>query len=311
MTSAHNETTDAVVTDRLEVSGSGAARDVVSLLRPRQWVKNVLVVAAPGAAGVLFEGPTFARTIVAFVALSLAASGTYALNDATDADADRRHPVKRYRPIAAGRISIRQGRALGVTLLIAGLAVAAVAGPWVVAAVGCYAALTTAYSLVLKHMPVFDIAAIAGGFVLRGLVGAAAADVPVSDWFLIVATFGSLLMVIGKRETELRSLGGEGATRPILSKYPESFLRSARTLAAGSTLMSYVLFAFERAETAAADIPWFELSFIPFALAILLYLLRVEQGTAEDPTEVVLGDRAIQAVGLVWAIVFAAGVYTA
>lgn len=311
MTSAHNETAEATVADPIEVSGSRVARDVLSLVRPRQWVKNVLVVAAPGAAGVLFEGPTLARTIAAFVALSLAASGTYALNDATDAEADARHPVKRYRPIAAGRISVTQGRILGATLIVAGLAVAALTGWLVAAAVGAYVVLTTSYSLYLKHVPVFDITAIAGGFVLRGLAGAAAADVPVSDWFLIVASFGSLLMVIGKRETELRTLGSDGTTRPILAKYPESFLRSARTLAAGSTLMAYVLFAFERAETSAADIPWFEMSFVPFALGILLYLLRIEQGEAEDPTEVVLRDHTIQIVGAAWAIVFAVGVYTA
>ncbi len=301
-------TDDPVV---VAAAGRGRWRALVGLVRPRQWVKNVLVLAAPGAAGVLTEANMAARTLVAFVALSLAASGTYALNDAADAEADRLHPVKRLRAVASGRVTVGTARLLGAVLLTAGIGFGFLSGTWQLpVVVACYVALTTAYSLVLKHVPVFDIAAVAAGFVLRGLAGAAATGVPVSDWFLIVASFGSLLMVVGKRETELRLIG-EGATRPILARYPEPFLRTVRTLAATGVLLSYALFAFERAGEATAALPWFELSFVPFTLAILVYLLRIEEGLAAEPTEVVLRDRSLQAIGLVWAVVFALGVHLA
>jgi hypothetical protein len=189
------------------------ARSLLRTARPKQWAKNVLVFAAPGAAGVLNEPDELARTLVAFVAFCLAASGTYFLNDALDADADRHHPVKRFRPIAAGHLGVGTAKVIAVVLMLAALGVSAPFNSGKLAlVVGGYIAITVSYSLWLKHEPVVDLGAVAAGFVLRAIAGGVATDVPLSDWFLIVAGAGSLFIVTGKRHAEQLELG-EAAVR--------------------------------------------------------------------------------------------------
>lgn len=293
-----------------ETIGSGHA-GVVRLVRPRQWVKNVLVLVAPGAAGVLHEPGTLVEVAIAFVAFSLAASGTYCLNDAADVDADRAHPVKRHRPVADGSVSVVAARVVGVTLLAAALVVAAAAGGWQLPAVILgYVALTTAYTAWLKHVAVVDLAAIAAGFVLRAVAGAVAADVELSDWFLIVASFGSLFMVAGKRSAELVEAGDVVVHRRVLSSYSAAYLTYIRSVASGVTLLSYTLLAFEKADSSAATVPWFELSIIPFGLAILRYALRLDQGAGGAPEEIVLRDRTLQVLGVCWGVLAGLGVYS-
>jgi decaprenyl-phosphate phosphoribosyltransferase len=246
------------------------------------------------------------------VAFSLAASGTYCLNDAADAEADRAHPTKRHRPVAAGSVSVGSARALGVALLACGLAVAGVAGGWRLAlVVAAYLALTTSYTVWLKHVAVVDLAAVAAGFVLRAVAGAVATGVEVSNWFLIVASFGSLFMVAGKRSAELGEVGDVSSHRPVLEEYSTAYLVYIRSLSSGIALLAYTLWAFERAELSGSATPWFELSIVPFGLAILRYALLVDRGEGGAPEEVVLRDRTLQVLGLVWAVVAAAGVYTA
>lgn len=294
-----------------ETSTSGLPA-VIRLLRPRQWVKNVLVLAAPGGAGVLHRPEVLADAAIAFVAFSLAASGTYCLNDAADAEADRAHPLKRHRPVADGSVSVPAARLLGVALLLAALAVAAAAGGWQLPLVILgYATLTTTYTIWLKHIAVVDLAAVAAGFVLRAIAGAVATEVEVSDWFLIVASFGSLFMVAGKRSAELGEGGDVSSRRRVLSMYSPAYLTYIRSIASGVTLLAYTLLAFERADLSAARIPWFELSIVPFGLAILRYALILDKGAGGAPEEVVMSDRTLQVLGACWAVVAALGVYTA
>jgi decaprenyl-phosphate phosphoribosyltransferase len=282
---------------------------LLRLLRPRQWIKNVLVFAAPGAGGVLTQPDELAETLVAFVAFCLAASGTYCLNDANDAEADRRHPRKWTRPVASGAVSVSLARLLGVALVVAGVGVGFATGSWKLPAVtASYVALTTTYTIWLKHVAVLDIATVAAGFVIRALAGAAATGVDVSDWFLIVASFGSLFMVAGKRSAELAHGGDVVGQRAVLGQYSADFLASVRSLSSGVVVLAYTLFALERAEGGGAFV-WFELSIVPFVLAILRYALRLDQGGGGAPEEVVLGDRTLQVLGLVWMTTFALGVY--
>jgi decaprenyl-phosphate phosphoribosyltransferase len=292
------------------VGPGSLAGGLVRLARPKQWVKNVLVFAAPGAAGVLDDPGDLAATCVAFVAFCLAASGTYYLNDAADVEADRNHPVKRLRPVASGAVSVGLARVLGVALIAAGVLVGAATGSWHLPAVVVgYVALTTSYTVWLKHIAVVDLAAVAAGFVIRALAGAAATDVEVSDWFLIVACFGSLFMVAGKRSAELAESVGSVSTRAVLGEYSASFLAHVRTLASGVTTVGYVLWAFERAR-GGGEFPWYELSIIPFVLALLRYALQIDRGAGGAPEEVVLGDRLLQVLGAIWVVVFGLGVYT-
>ena len=283
-------------------------RALIVEARPKQWVKNVLVFAAPGAAGVEAShlGPAFA----AFGCFCLAASGTYFLNDAADVEADRLHPKKRFRPIAAGEIPLGLARAVGIGSIVAAVVLATAVRWQLGVVIGSYVAITTAYSLWMKHVAVFDVVGVAAGFVLRAIAGAAAVDVPISDWFFIVASFGSLFMVVGKRRAESLEMGTEAAEfRPTLGVYPPSYLAHLQTVALSVVLVGYCLWAFEKAAATDVSIPWFQLSIIPFVLAALRYALLVDTGQGGAPEDVVLGDRTLLALGLAWAVVFTVGVY--
>ncbi len=283
---------------------------MVRLVRPRQWIKNVLVFAAPAAAGVLDQPGQIARTALVFVVFCLAASGIYCLNDAVDAPADRHHPTKRHRPVASGEISPGTARLLGVGLIAAAIGLGVATGSWEVPAItAAYLALTVTYTYALKHIAVVDIVAVTCGFVIRAVAGVVGTDIPVSDWYLIVASFGSLFLVAGKRSSELRLGPGAHSTRPALESYSTAFLQYVRAVSSGVVLLAYCLWAFEKAEVADSSIPWFQLSIVPFVMLILRYAMVHEGKEYEGPEDIVLGDRPLQVIGLVWAVVFACGVY--
>ncbi|MGD9702646.1 MAG: decaprenyl-phosphate phosphoribosyltransferase [Acidimicrobiia bacterium] len=286
-------------------------RALVRQARPRQWVKNVLVFAAPGAAGVLDDGGALARSIVAFVAFCLVSAGTYYWNDLLDIESDRLHPTKRSRPIASGAVPVGLARVVGSTLLVAGILLGFATGhPKTVAVLAIYAALTVSYSARLKHVAVVDLVAVASGFVLRAIAGAAAADVPMSTWFVLCTTFGSLFIVTGKRYAELRELGEEAAaTRATLEAYSLTYLRTVLSVSVGATLVAYCIWAFETAEGSGSDFPFYELSIVPMLTALLRYLLILEQGHGGAPEDVFAADRSLQAFGVIWLVTFGLGVY--
>jgi decaprenyl-phosphate phosphoribosyltransferase len=286
------------------------ARSLLRTARPKQWVKNVLVFAAPAAAGVLSEPAQFARTMVAFVAFCLAASGTYFLNDAMDAEADRLHPTKRHRPVAAGYITPTQAKVVAVVLIVAALAISAPFNTGrLVGVVGAYVVVTVSYSLWLKHEPILDLGAVAAGFGLRAIAGGYATGVELSNFFLIVVGAGSLFIVAGKRHAELATLGDSSTShRATLGEYSDSFLNYVRAVTSGVAITGYALWAFERADQVGNQF-WFRLSIVPFVLGILRYALTVEQGGGGAPEEVVLGDRMLQLFGVLLFACFAIGVY--
>jgi decaprenyl-phosphate phosphoribosyltransferase len=304
-----SETPPVVLVGWRHTLAGGLARTA----RPKQWVKNVLVFAAPGAAGIGFEPATLAPVLATFAAWCLVSSGTYFLNDAMDVHADRHHPRKRYRPVAAGVVSPRLAKLTAVTLLIVAVGSPFLWGaPGVAAVLALYAGITVAYSLWLKHQPIIDLAAVASGFVLRAISGGVAAEVPISNWFLIVASFGSLFMVAGKRHAEHVDLIDDGARiahRATLEAYTLPFLRYIRTVASCVAITAYCLWAFEKADAAASVGMAFQLSIIPFVLAIFRYALLLEGGRGGAPEEIVLSDRTLQVLGVIWVAVFAAGVY--
>jgi decaprenyl-phosphate phosphoribosyltransferase len=282
---------------------------LLKALRPKQWIKSVLVPAAPAAAGVLTHSTVLWHTIVAVVTFSLCASGGYLINDAADVEADRRHPKKRYRPIAAGVIPVTFARALGIALVAASIAAGGLLASWKLAVVlGGYVVLTFSYSTWLKHVPVLEMMLVAAGFLLRPIAGAAATDVKVSQWFLIVASFGSLYMVAGKRTAEATEFGKDAAAhRRILEEYPIAYLRQTRELSAAVTLLAYCLWAFERVDL--HNGPWSQLSIVPVTFGMLRYQLLLERGQGGAPEEAVLGDGPLLITGLVWVFTFVLGVY--
>jgi decaprenyl-phosphate phosphoribosyltransferase len=224
---------------------------------------------------------------------------------------DRLHPDKRHRPVAAGVVG-RQAAALSAALLLAGSIGLGVAllGREFALAVGVYAGINLAYSVWLKREPILDLAAVASGFLIRAIAGGLAVGVPLSNWFLIVASFGSLFMVAGKRQVDHRELELAGiGHRGALGAYSQQFLRFIRGMSAGVAITAYCLWAFEKASLAPRGDIYFELTIVPFVLAILRYALLLEGGAGGAPEDVVLRDRTIVALGVVWAALFAAGVY--
>jgi decaprenyl-phosphate phosphoribosyltransferase len=292
----------------------GVPAGLLRIARPRQWVKNVLVFAAPGAAGVLTHGGSLARALGAFGIFCLAASGTYFVNDTLDAEADRHHPVKCRRPVASGVVSPTLALVTAGLLMTLSVGLAYwLAGHRLAIVMALYLAISTAYSMRLKHEAVLDLAGLSSGFILRAIAGGVATGVVLSDWFVIVASFGSLLIAAGKRSAEHLHLGEDRALhRPVLAQYPPTFLRFVRLLAAAVTVTAYCLWAFERsAAIGAGHHPiWFELSILPVVLAVLHLELRFDRGRGGAPEELALQDRMLQALGLLWVALFAIGIYS-
>jgi decaprenyl-phosphate phosphoribosyltransferase len=292
-----------------EPSPPGGFAAYVRLARPKQWVKNVLVIAAPGAAGVLSEPTAIWRTFIAFVCFCLAASGTYYINDALDAEADRNHPTKRNRPVASGAITVRAAITGGIILLVASIALSFAARWQLALVIGGYLVLTVVYSAWLKHEAVLDLACVAAGFVLRTIAGGVAVGVAISPWFLIVAGSASLFMVTGKRHAELVELGDlAGGHRRSLDLYSRAYLSYVRAVASSVTILAYCLWAFEKSSTDGNPL-WFELSIVPFVLGILRYALLLEQGKGGAPEDLVLSDRVLLAMGALWVIFFGIAVH--
>ncbi|MGY2703927.1 decaprenyl-phosphate phosphoribosyltransferase [Nocardioides sp. HB32] len=279
---------------------------VLRSLRPKQWTKNLLVVAAPLAAGDLGDAGVLGPTVLAFLAFCAASSAMYLVNDCADVEADRLHPRKQSRPIAAGELSVRGALLVATLLFLVSVGLAALTRWEFVLLLVSYVAVMLAYSLRLKHEPVIDLALVAAGFLMRAVAGGLAAAIPISDWFLMVAGFGSLFIVAGKRYSELHTLGSEAGTRRSLVHYTDSYLRFVWSIAAAVTVAAYCLWAFENA--AETGIPWHTLSILPFVVGLLRYAVDVDAGAAAEPEDIVWGDRLLQGIGVIWVVALTLGV---
>ncbi len=265
-------------------------------MRPRHWVKNVLVAAAPLFALVSSLG-AWGRVLGAFVAFSMTASAFYLINDVRDRAVDRQHPLKQHRPIAAGRLSVRAALLAAGTLLVLAFVISVPVAPWLAAALGGYALLQTAYNLGLKQQPILDLMVIAGGFVLRAVGGAAAAGVPASGWFILCVGLLALFLGIEKRRAELRDTTTDATARSVMQTYSLPWLRRMEAVVTASALMAYALWTLEGAET-----PWM-LATVPFvAYAIFRYQYLSEQGKGDTPVDLLLRDPGMVAVVVLWAL---------
>jgi decaprenyl-phosphate phosphoribosyltransferase len=267
-------------------------------MRPRQWVKNLIVLAAPVMSGQLDDRHVISSAAVAFIAFCLAASAIYLVNDTLDIESDRAHPRKRSRPIAAGLVSRRTALVTSAGLIAAALLVALLANPVLCLVIGVYVALFIAYSVSLKHEPVLDLVIVASAFLLRAVAGGVAADIPLSEWFLLTAAFGSLFMVAGKRYGEIRSTKDPGSTRRSLTSYTPAYLRFVWSTSAAVLMMTYGLWAFQMREI--HDSPWAVISMAPFVIAVLRYAVDIDAGKGDAPEEIALNDRILQLLAVCW-----------
>lgn len=291
------------------VGRGGRLGAIVRTARPRQWVKNLLVLAAPALSGRIDEAAVVRNTAVAFVAFSLAASGIYFVNDVRDIAEDRSHPRKRMRPVAAGQLSPRLAVGVGSGLLALSLAVSPLASWQLLIVMATYIAASIAYCLVLKDEPVIDIAMIAAGFLLRAVAGGAASQIPLSQWFLLAASFGSLFIAAGKRYAEvLAQSDDDPVTRRSLRHYTPTYLRFVWSVSAAILIMTYALWAFQIDTTTHS--PWAPISIVPFVLAVLRYAVDVDAGRAGEPEEIAFSDRVLQGLGIAWLACMLIAVYS-
>jgi decaprenyl-phosphate phosphoribosyltransferase len=283
-------------------------------MRPRQWVKNGLIVIAPAAAGTVFHRDVARQTAVAFLAFCLVASGLYLLNDLRDVEADREHPTKRYRAIASGQLGTAVAAWAAVFLLVAGfLLPLAISRPQnLFLVLGLYVAISLSYIFWLKTLAIIELGAVASGYFLRAYAGAASSHIFVSTWFLVVISFGALFLVVGKRDSELKTVGA-GTTRKVLAEYTGSFLDSALTLCATVVVTGYCLWAFDTSHAGLSSnhdavLP-VRLSVVPVVFAVLFILRSVEAGHGAAPEDLVIENRTVQVLLVVWATLMVFGVY--
>jgi decaprenyl-phosphate phosphoribosyltransferase len=282
---------------------------LVKAMRPRQWLKNVLVLAAPLASADLVQVAVLEKVGLAFVAFCMAASAVYLINDSVDVAEDRAHPVKRHRPIAAGLVPVKLAVATSAVLFVGSLAVAWLASMQLLIVIAVYIAVQLGYCFGLKHQPVIDICIVASGFLIRAIAGGAASNIPLSQWFLLAAGFGSLFMVAGKRYAEFELASRTGAKiRKSLERYSASYLRFVWTLSASVLIMTYVLWAFE-IRAAHHNSVWSVISIVPFVVAVLRYAVDVDGGNGGEPEEIAIGDRVLQVLAVLWLCALVVAVY--
>jgi len=283
-------------------------------MRVHQWVKNGLLVVAPVAAGTIFHRPVFIHTLVAIASFSLTASALYLLNDLKDVESDRQHPTKRFRAIAYGDLSPRMAMFAASVLALCGFAL-----PLLIPSPGAlylvlaiYVAETLTYVYFLKSVAIIELALVASGFFLRAYGGAVASHLFVSTWFLVVISFGALFLVIGKRSSELKKVGA-GTTRKVLQEYTAEFLDSALTMSATVVVTGYCLWAFDTSHTGLSSklhhqVP-IRLSVVMVVLAMLFIMKSAEAGDGSAPEDLILHNRTVQVLIILWAALLAIGIY--
>jgi decaprenyl-phosphate phosphoribosyltransferase len=274
----------------------------VRAVRVRQWTKNLLVFAAPAAAGVRATAQSVTPLVVTYVVFCLLAAGTYLANDVHDAEGDRLHPVKRQRPIASGALTPRDALIAAGLSVACGLALAATVNLGTFAAASAYVALNAAYTLWLRSIAVVELVAIAGAFVLRGIAGATAANIAASRTFIAVVAVGALFVVAGKRYADFLDRSAR-LSRAVLDRYSRTSLRLVLLVACAATLWTYYVWALSGVHGRIAEAC--EPTVIPFTLLLLRYAVIACRGGGGAPEHVLFADRLLQVLGLTWLLFFA------
>jgi 4-hydroxybenzoate polyprenyltransferase len=271
-------------------------------LRPKQWTKNAVVFAAVVFDLHLFRASTFATSLGAFVCFCLASSVVYLVNDLQDIESDRAHPLKRLRPIAAGRVTPQLVWLTVGALLLVAVPLALALRPAFALVLAGYLALMAAYTYRLKHMVLLDVFAIAAGFVLRAAGGAVALDVPISPWLYVCTVLLALFIGFGKRRHELLLLeGAAGAHRRNLDEYTPELLDQFILITAAATIMAYSLYTFVASNVPDNHTMMLTIPFVLYAVFRYLFLIHRRNGGG-SPEQLLLTDHALLASIALWGI---------
>jgi 4-hydroxybenzoate polyprenyltransferase len=269
--------------------------------RPRQWTKNLLLFAGILFAAELGDPGRVLSACLAFLAYCAASSAAYLANDVRDRAADRTHPVKRRRPVAAGELRVRTAIAAAAALAVLALLLVWPLGAASVACLALFASLQAAYTLGLKRLVLVDVLAIAALFVVRAAAGALAVDVRISPWLLVCTGLLALLLALGKRRAELVLPGAGAASRAALSGYTVSLLDQLIGAIAAATIAAYAVYAITaHTPVLAATIP-----FVVYGVFRYLQLVHT-RGAGEEPEQMLATDPALLVAVAVWAAVAAA-----
>lgn len=291
------------------VRGGTTIGAILREVRPKQWLKNGLLFFGLVYALELFNAPLVLRAAAGFVAFCCLSSAGYIFNDLRDAELDRAHPTKRYRPIAAGLLAPGAAFAIGAALLVIGFGVTATIGPAFVAVCLAYVAITATYSLWWKHVVLLDIFSIAAGFVIRAIAGAVVIDVPISPWLYLCTMLGSLVIALGKRRSEVNEAASEPyAARPALEHYPVGFLDLLIAMAATASVMAYSLYTFFAENMPRNHSMMLTIPVVLYGVFRYLYLVQVK-GLGESPEELLLRDRSLAGAVAVFLLFSAAILY--
>ena len=268
----------------------------IKLLRPKQWLKNLMLLFPPLFGGILFTPDVINNLILPLLSFCLASSANYAINDVLDAEKDSCHPVKRKRPIPSGAITPKTGVTIGCSLFILAAVMGFIVSLPFLLALLAYLILSSAYSFKLKDIPVVDIFCISAGFLLRLQAGGLAYGVQISDWLFLTVFLLSLFLSLGKRIAEKKLLGKECAChRPVLVAYPQDFLYGAMYMTGAAVLVTYAMYIVAH--------PGLLYTILLCCFGLLRYMYQVMKGESGDPTEALFQDKVLLVVGLVWIVI--------
>jgi 4-hydroxybenzoate polyprenyltransferase len=287
-------------------------RALLVSLRPHQWTKNLVVLAALAFSKHLFDADAVLRAAAAFVVFCGLSGATYLVNDLADAERDRAHPVKRRRPIASGALPLPAARAAASSLVVLGLAAAWALGPGFFLCALAYLGLNVAYTFGLKNAVILDVLSVALGFVIRAVAGAVVIQVAFSEWLIVCTLLLSLFLSLAKRRHELVTLEDAAGHRSILAEYSPYLLDQMTAVVTASCLMAYAFYTLapETVEKYRTDRLALTIPFVIYGIFRYLYLVhRKEQGGS--PTDVLLADRPLLIATVLWGLVVVLIVYTA
>ena len=288
-----------------------AVANLIISLRPDQWTKNLIVFAALVFAVKLFDPAALALASAAFLIFCALSGSVYLINDVSDREADRRHPLKRLRPIASGALGA--GTALGwaVGLSVVALAAAYALRPLFAVAAAAYLALFALYTHTLKHVVILDVMSIAIGFVLRAVAGGLVIGVPVSDWLLVCTILLALFLGLAKRRHEITALAdGASGHRRILEEYDPYLLDQMIAIVAAATLVVYIIYCAspDTAERFGTHLLVLTTPFPIYGIFRYLYLVH-QKDEGGNPTWLLLNDRPLLADVLLWIVASVAVLY--
>ena len=293
----------------VEAGGTtGLARSFFRLARPKQWTKNGFVLAGVVFAGEAFSPIPLLYAFLAFAAFCMLSGAVYAFNDVLDVEEDRKHPLKRLRPVASGDVPVRAAIVFAAVLVIFGLAICFYVNPYLGAAGCAYLALQAVYTPVLKHIAILDVMSISAGFVIRALAGVAAVAAPISPWLIVCTGLLTLFLGFSKRRHELASLGdGAVVHRKNLQDYSVPMLDEMMNIMISATIIAYTLYTFTVYER---ESEIFMMASIPFVVyGVFRYMLLVHRDGGGNPDTLLLADRPLQISLFLWLVVVGAGLY--